>query len=212
MNPCSFMNCYSFSLGQTKSPFISPLKWQKKDVGMIYSFRILVEIHSKEKCFLSSSKYRTNEVWNRFKQHNKLCRYNTYGSRVAGVYAAPRFVTYKDLYIKVQRSEIIADSELFIPTVRLYSGHHFVKFDQADARQCSREEIKITMKSFEELLQGIESISKEQFEELLTNDVEMETNELPPFEEEDLPQKESTHKKDVEEMYPSGGGQYFLFI
>ena len=113
--------------------------------------------------------YKSNDIGNPFRQHNKLCRFNLYGSSVAGVYAAPRFILYKDFLNKVRNSAIIADSEFFIPTTCLYSGHHYVTFDNSDARQCSREEIKIEKTSFNQILQKIEPISKEQFEEILNN-------------------------------------------
>lgn len=154
--------------------------------------------------------YECNAIGNRFRQHNKLCRYNTHGSKIAGVYSAPRFVLYKDFYKKVQASSIIADSELFLPSVRLYSGHHYVEFDNSDAKQCSREETDIEMLSFEELLQRVESVSKEQFDEIL-KEVTMSDDDMVLDEEIDESIEFNGHKIKDEDAFRYGG-QYYLFI
>ncbi len=155
--------------------------------------------------------YEGRAVGNKFLQHNKLCRYNTYGSQIVGVYSAPRFVSYKDFYKKVQTSCVIADSEFFPPLRREYSGHHYVTFEKGDAYQHSKEATKIKMVSFEELLQTIKPINKEQFESFLEIDKERAKKDFQLLEGNDESDDVNDLKiKDGDALYC--GGQYFLFI
>ena len=132
---------------------------------LLIQFKTAYEYESKAKQGLF--KFEIYKGNNPFHQHNKLCCYNCCGSAIAGVYCVPRFVTYKDFYSKTIHSSIIADSVFFKPTIRLFSGHHYVTFDDKVAAQHSEDENRYEVVSFGQIVESLEAIDINKFQEMI---------------------------------------------
>lgn len=112
-------------------------------------------IHQKNNCF----------------QHNRLVTYNR-GKKYIALYCTPKFVGFKELYSYCQKSNLINNSALLYPQIKINDQkYHFINYCDSAAYQHSKKLDIVQMLSLDilcDLVEKLDGVSANEFEQIVS--------------------------------------------